>query len=138
MHVEEGFLLPGEREIGQVFGGGRRTHRHCGIVPRQRGIGLRDRSGHILRHRREREQLVDRVPRRFQRRRSREINLCQRCQNVGLQVVLGDEASIRLGRHVKAVGHGQARVGESGQRSPFAADDVQRRARIRQSQYVFR
>lgn len=26
--IEEGFLLTGERGIGQIFGGGRRTHRH--------------------------------------------------------------------------------------------------------------
>ena len=122
--VQVGFLLPGEGEIGQVFGGGRRAHRHRWRVRQHRvggANGAGDVAGHVVRG--EQRLNVRRGP-----LEGNHAVLPFRARQAGdplRQAVVGDEPAVGGGGDVESARHVEAAPRHARQRPPLAADDLQ-------------
>ena len=110
-HVQVGFLLAGERGIGQILGRGRRAHCHRHIVA-ERGIGRTQTAFQRGRQAACRHPGADLGPRLRQRRDVRHVERRQPCIDARTQIVMIEKVPECLRRGGKAARHPDARAGQ--------------------------
>ena len=108
-HVEVGFLLSGERRVGQVFGCCRGAHRHgdvaAAIVVTQLPIGDADVGVECGMQRRIGDPATDLATGGGQRLDVLDVERGQPVEDALFQVVVGNERLERLGGRRKPAGH---------------------------------
>jgi hypothetical protein len=125
-NVEEGLLLSGKGQIGEILRVGRRADRQGRAVLRQRCVGLCDLSNHLLGKLDLGEEVANALRRLLKRHRT-VLELGPReLDDPRLQVVLRNESAIGGGCHQEPTGHREARRRHARQRPSFAPDQLER------------
>src|SRR5690606_21578969 len=115
-HVEEGFLLAGERSVGQVLGGGGGTHRDgdvaAAILAAQPGVGGADVRVQRWLQRGVDHPLADLAASGGQRVDVLHVQLREPVVDALVQIVVRDEILECLGGGGEATGHRDAEAGQ--------------------------
>ena len=121
-YVEIGILLPGERQIRQVFRIGRGTHRNRWLTPTEGGIGLRDLRLQRITQIALGKQRLDTLRGGIERHRcAHEFRFCPIDDGL-LKIVVRNELPVGGCRHRKTGRDWKSGSGHACQRLAFAAD----------------